>query len=186
MRAWQWVVVVYHGLLMLKAFFSALLCSLVLVGQVHAQEVIVGREKKQEASKQAAPSSEQMPSESPTPALTKPKLRETKSGSTTLTAEQMRMAGALAAERLVIRSSPQPARTGGSDSEPTAAESPTVSAIPKPVKKEPRTGQTSVPRRSSPRTTKPEAMSAIRPTMIESARQEPSATPPAKAQTPAP
>ena len=44
-------------LLMLKAFFSALLCSLVLVGQVHAQEVIVGREKKPEAPKQAAPSS---------------------------------------------------------------------------------------------------------------------------------
>ena len=43
---------------MLKAFFSALICSLVLVGQVHAQEVIVAHEKKPEAPEQAAPSSE--------------------------------------------------------------------------------------------------------------------------------
>jgi hypothetical protein len=171
---------------MLKASFIALICSLVLVGQIHAQEVIVAHEKKPEAPKQAAPSSAETPSESPAPALTKPKLREKKSASTTLTAEQMRMAGALAAERLENRSSPQPARTGGSDSEPSAAELPTVSATAKPLKKEPRTGQTSVPRRASPRTTKPEAMDAIRPTMIESGRQEPSATPPAKAQTPAP
>jgi len=173
-------------LFMLKAFFSPLICSLVLIVQAHAQEVIVARETKPEAPKQAAPSSEQTPSESPTPALTKSKAREKKSGSTTLTAEQMRIAGALAAERLENRSSPQPATTGGSDSEPIAAESPTVSATPKPVKKEPRTGQTSVPRRPSPRTTKPEAIGAIRPTMIESGRQEASATPSAKVQTPAP
>jgi hypothetical protein len=173
-------------LFMLKVFFSALICSLVLIRQVHAQEVIVAHEKKPEAPKQAAPSAEQTPSESPTPALTKPKSREKKSGSTTLTAEQMRMAGALAAERLEDRSSPQPARTGGSDSEPSAAELPTVSATPKSLKKEPRTGQTSVSRRPNPRTTKPEPLGAIRPTMIESGRQEPSATPPAKVQTPAP
>jgi hypothetical protein len=173
-------------LFMLKAFFSALICSLILIGQVLAQEVIVGREKKPAALKQAAPSSEETPSESPVPALTKPKSREKKSGSTTLTAEQMRMAGALAAERLENRSSPQPARTGGSDSEPSAAESPTVSATPKPLKKDSRTGQTSVPRRSNPRSTKPEPLGAIRPTMIESGRQEPSATPPIKAQTPTP
>jgi len=171
---------------MLKIFFSALICSLVFVGQVHAQEVIVAHEKKQEAPKQAAPSSEQTPSESPTPTITKPKSREKKSGSTTLTAEQMRMAGALAAERLENRSSPQPARTDGSDSEPSAPELPTVSATPKPVKKEPRTEQTGVPRGSNPRSTKPEPLVAIRPTMIESGRQEPSATPSVKAQTPAP
>jgi hypothetical protein len=176
---------------MLKAFSSALLCGLVLVGQVQAQEVIVAHEKKAEAPKQAAPSSEQTPSESAAPPVTRPKSREKKSSSTTVTAEQMRMAGALAAERLENRSSPQPARTGGSDSEPTAAESLTVSETPKPVIKEPRTGQTSVPRRPSPLPVKPEAVGAIRPTMIESGRQEPSATPSAKAEargehTPAP
>lgn len=173
-------------LFMLKAFFGALICSLVLVGQIHAQEVIVGHEEKPDAPKQAAPSSEQTPSESPAPARTKSKSPEKKSGSTTLTAEQMRLAGALAAERLENRSSPQPARTGESDSEPSAAELPTVSATPKPLKKEPRTGQTSVPRRPNPRSTKPEPLGAIRPTMIESGRQEPSATPSAKMQTPGP
>jgi hypothetical protein len=171
---------------MLKIFFSALICSLVFVGQVHAQEVIVAHEKKPEAPKQAAPSSEQTPSESPTPTITKPKSREKKSGPTTLTAEQMRMAGALAAERLENRSSPQPARTDGSDSKPSAPELPTVSATSRPVKKEPRTEQTSVPRGSNPRSTKPEPLDAIRPTMIESGRQEPSATPSVKGQTPAP
>ncbi|MGA7274416.1 MAG: hypothetical protein WBX14_06180, partial [Candidatus Udaeobacter sp.] len=171
---------------MLKGLFSALIFSLVLVGQVHAQEVIVGHEKKPEAPKQAAPSSEQMPSESPTPVLTKPKSREKKSGSTKLTAEQMRMAGALAAERLENRNSPQPARTVESESELGAAELPTVYATPKPVKKEPRTGQTSVPHRSSSRTPKPEPIGAVRPTMMESGREEPSATPPEKAETPPP
>ena len=173
-------------LFMLKAFFSALTSSLFLVGQLHAQEVIVGHEKKPEPPKQAVPSSEQTPSESPGPPLTKSKSREKKSGSTSLTSEQMRMAGALAAERLENRSSPQPARTGGSEAEPSAAELPAVSAAPKPLKKEPRTEQTSVPRRSNPRSTKPEPLGAIRPTMIESGRQEPSATPSAKVQSPAP
>jgi hypothetical protein len=173
-------------LFMLKAFSSALICGLVLAVPVHAQQVIVGQEKKTEAPKQAAPSSEQMPSESPIPAPTKSRSREKKSGSTTLTAEQMRTAGALAAERMGNRSSPQPARTGGSDSEPSAAELPTVSGPPKPLKKEPRTEQTSVPRRPNPRSTKPESLGAIRPTMIETGRQEPSATPSAKAQTRAP
>src|SRR4029077_8285863 len=85
---------------MLKAFFSALLCSLVLVGHVRAQEVIVGRETKPEAPKQVAPSPEQTPPESPAPERPKPKSREKKSGSAAPTLEQMRMAGALAAERL--------------------------------------------------------------------------------------
>src|SRR5947207_15673592 len=85
-------------LFMLKIFFSALICSLVFVGQVHAQEVIVAHEKKPEAPKQAAPSSEQTPSESPTPTITKPKSREKKSGSTTLKAEQMQMAAAAHAD----------------------------------------------------------------------------------------
>lgn len=173
-------------LFMLKAFFSALICSLVLVGQADSQEVIVAHEKKPEAPKQAAPSSEQMPSESPTPAQTKSKSREKKSGSTTLTAEQMRMAGALAAERLENRSSPQPARTGGSDSGFMATESPIVSETPRPVKEETRPRQRSASRRPSSPTPKPEPIGAIRPTMMESGRQEPSATPSAKAQTPPP
>ena len=171
-------------LFMLKAYFSALLCSLVLVGHVRSQEVIVGRETKPEAPKQAAPSPEQTPSESPAPERPKPKSREKKSGSAAPTLEQMRMAGALAAERLENRVSPQAARTRGSESEPAATESPAPSETARPIKKETRA-------RPSPRPPKPEAIGAIRPTMIESGREEPSATPSPKAEargerTPAP
>lgn len=171
---------------MLKIFFSVLFCNLVLVGHVRAQEVIVARETKPEAPKQEAPSPEQTPSESPAAERPKPKSREQKSGSSAPTLEQMRMAGALAAERLENRTSPQAARTRGPDSEPaaTATEAATISETPKPIKKEARA-------RPSPRPTKPETIGAIRPTMIESGREEPSATPSAKAEargerTPAP
>ena len=162
-------------LFMLKAFLGALLCSLILVGHVRAQEVIVARETKPEAPKQEAPSPEQTPSESPAPERPKPR-REKKSGSAALTLDQMRKAGALAAERLENRVSPQAARTRAPDSEPAATEAPVFSETPKPIKKETRA-------RPSPRPTKPEGIGAIRPTMMESGREEPSATPSAKAET---
>src|SRR5260370_9265689 len=92
----------------------------------------------------------------------------------------MRMAGALAAERLENRGSPQAARTRESDSEPAVTEAPIVSGTPRPVKEEARAGQGSVSRRSGSRTPKPEPIGAVRPTMMESARQDPTATPPAK------
>lgn len=176
---------------MLKGLSRALLCSVLLVGQIHAQEVIVARETKPEAPKQAAPPSEENSPESAAPAPTKPKSREKRSTSATPTAEQMRMAGALAAERLEKRSLPQAAGRGGSDSEPAATEAPSVSGTAKPTKKETRTGQTSAPRPPTSRTLKPETIGAVRPTMVESGRQEPSATPSAKAEargehTPAP
>src|SRR5437016_12979946 len=83
---------------MRKGLFRVLLYGLVLVGQVHAQEVIVAREKKPEPPKEEAPPpSEQAPSESPALETTKPKSRTKKSTGPTL--EQMRDAGALAAER---------------------------------------------------------------------------------------
>ena len=170
-------------LFMLKAFFGAALCSFILAGQMHAQEVIVAREKKAEAPKQVAPSSEQTPSESPAPARNKPKSREKKSSSALPTAEQMRMAGALAAERLESRGAPQQsARTGESDSKPAATETPVVSATAKPIKKETPTGEASVTRRPNSRTTKLDAVGSVRPTMMESGRQEPSATPSEKAE----
>src|SRR5258707_5944056 len=78
-----------------RALFSVLLCSFILVGRTHAQEVIVARETKPEAPKQAAPSPEQTPSESATPERTKPKSRAKKSISAEPTLEQMRMAGGL-------------------------------------------------------------------------------------------
>lgn len=171
-------------LFMLKGFFSALLCGLVLIGQVRAQEVIVAHETNPEPPKQSAPSPEQTPSESRAPERTKPKTRERRSSSVAPTLEQMRMAGALAAERVENQTSPQPARTRGPDSEPAAAESPINFETPRPVKKEARP-------RPTPRPTKSEPIGAIRPTMMESGRQEPSSTPSEKAEargerTPAP
>jgi hypothetical protein len=167
---------------MLKGLSRALLCSVLLVGEIHAQEVIVGRETKPEAPKQAAAFPEETSSESPPPARTKPKSREKRSTSATPTAEQMRMAGALAAERLENRNPPQAAGRRGSDSEPAATETPTVSGTARPIKKETRAGQTSTPRPPRSRTLKPETIGAVRPTMLESGRQEPSATPSPKAE----
>jgi hypothetical protein len=168
---------------MLKGFFKPLLCSVVLVGQMQAQEVVVPHETKPEAPRQAAPSSEQAPSESPAPARPKPKPREKKSGSTAPTLEQMRAAGALAAEGRNDKSVPQSTRTSASRSETAAAPSPAVSQTPTPVKKETRAVQTSEPRRSSSRNAKLEAIGPVRPTMIESGREQPSATPSARGAT---
>src|SRR5947207_12002076 len=84
-----------------RGFFSVLLCSFILAGQAEAQEVIVARETKPEAPKQAAPPPEQTPSESPTPERTKPKSRGKRSESAETTIEQMRMAGEQADVRLI-------------------------------------------------------------------------------------
>ena len=55
-----------------------LLCSFILVGHARAQEVIVARETKPEAPKQAAPPPEQTPSESATPEPEQPKPKSRK------------------------------------------------------------------------------------------------------------
>jgi hypothetical protein len=170
--------------LMPTGFFVRVLCSIVLVGQVRAQEVIVAREAKPEAPKQAAPPPEQTPSESPSPA--KPKSRGKKSTSTAPTLEQMRMAGALAAERL---NNPTPSQTNKSaqpESEVAPTSTPVVQETPRPAKKETRSEQTSTSRRPSSRSTKPEPIGAVRPTFMESGREQPTASPSTKAQTPAP
>jgi len=65
-----------------KQFFIALLCGLSVAGQMRAQEVVVAREEKPSASEQVDTQA-----------------RKKKSASTALTVEEMRMAGALAAER---------------------------------------------------------------------------------------
>src|SRR5260370_30559865 len=84
---------------MLKQFFIAVLCGLSVAGQMRAQEVVVAREEKPSASEQAAPVSERTDSESVTATRMDTQARKKKSASTVLTVEQMRMAGALAAER---------------------------------------------------------------------------------------
>src|SRR5436309_3265851 len=169
---------------MLKSSFKPLLCSVFLVGQtIHAQEVVVPHETEPETSEQAAPSSEseQTSSESATPARNKPKPREKKSAAPTL--EQMRAAGALAAAGRSDRSVSQPTSTGAPHSE-TAAPSPVVSQTPRPVKRETQIQPKSASLPSTPRSTKLEPVGPVRPTMIESGREQPSATPSAKAAAP--
>jgi len=168
-----------------RAFFMVLLYTFILVGHTHAQEVIVARETKPEAPKQAAPPPEQTPSESATPQQTKPKSRK-KSTSAEPTLEQMRMAGALAAERLNNPSPSQARRSGQSDSEAAPTPSLAVPETPRPAKKETRSEETSSSRRPSSRTAKPDASGAVRPTFMESGREQPSTTPLPKGQTPAP
>jgi len=160
-----------------RGFFSVLLCSFILVGQTHAQEVIVARETKPEAPKQAVPSSEQSPSESLAPEPAKPKSRQEKSGSAVPTLEQMRMAGARAAEGLENQPLPQSTR------EIAPAPVPTVAETPRPVKRESPVEQRRTSPLFKPRSNKLEGIGPIRPTMIESGREEPSATPSPKAQT---
>jgi hypothetical protein len=165
-----------------RGFFIVLLCSFILVCQTHAQEVIVARETKPEAPKQAPPPPAETPSESPTPA--KPKSRGKRSTSAEPTLEQMRMAGALAAERLNNPSPSQTRRSGQPEVTPTP--NPAAPETPRPLKKETRSEQTSTARRPSSRTAKPEASSAVRPTLMESGREQPSASPSPKGQTPVP
>jgi len=171
---------------MRRALFSVLLCSLILVGWTHAQEVIVARETKREAPKQATPSPEQTPSESATPEGTKPKSRHKKPTSAEPTLEQMRMAGALAAERLNNPSPSQTRRPGQSESEIAPMPSPIVSETARPTKRETRPEQKRVSRPPGPRSVKPEATGAVRPTFMESGREQPSASPSPKEQTPVP
>jgi cytoskeletal protein RodZ len=167
-----------------RGFFSVLLCSFIFLGQAHAQEVIVARETKPEAPKQAAPPAEQTPSESPTAAKSKSRGKRSTSAEPTL--EQMRMAGALAAERLNSPSPSQTRRSGQSDSEAAPTPSPAVPETPRPARKETTSGQTSTARRPSSRTAKPDATGAVRPTFMESGREQPSASPSPKEQTPVP
>ena len=184
---------------MLNGLFRVVLCSLVIAGAIHAQEVIVAREKKPETAAQptpppeqiqpesatATPPPEQIQSESPTPPPpppTKRKAREKKSNSTTPTLEQMRKAGALAAERLESPSPPPAATTSASDEQRSVAEAPRITATPRPAKKESRAEEsraeeTRPSRHSSSTGAQPETIGPIRPSMMDSGREEPSATP---------
>jgi hypothetical protein len=163
---------------MLRGFFRPLLCSLALVGQMDAQEVVVPRETQKEASTEAAPASEseQTPSESPTPApRTKRKPREKKSVTPTL--EQMRASGALAAEGRNDRSVAEPNKTGKSHQETTPTLRPVVMPTTTPEKREAHIPQKNASRPSAQRGAKLESIGPVRPTMMESGREPSSATP---------
>jgi hypothetical protein len=169
-------------------FFMVLLCGFILVGQTHAQEVIVAREAKPEPPKQAAPPPEQTPAESATPEPEQPKRKSRSKRSTSAepTLEEMRNAGAIAAERLSNPSPSQTRKSGRSDSEAAPTPGPTVPETPRPARKETRSEPTSTSHRPTTQTTKPVPSGAVRPTLMESGRSEPSTTPLPKDQTPAP
>src|SRR3954467_5426969 len=111
---------------MLKRFLLAILFSVVLIGKIHAQEVIVAREKKSERSTHTPQPSEQLPSESTTPTPHKSKPPEKKSAPPILTLEEMRAAGARAAEGPKDRSVSQSTKTRESEVETAAMPNPAV------------------------------------------------------------
>ena len=162
---------------MLKRFLRAAFCGVILVGKIHAQEVIVAREKKPGVPKRTPQSSEQLPSDSPTPAPHKSKSREKKSAPPTLTLEEMRAAGTRAAGGANDESGSQSTKTRGSDVERAPMPNPTVAKTPRPVKRETPVEQRSSSRPSKTPATNIEGIGPIRPTMIESGREPPSPSP---------
>ena len=162
---------------MLKRFFRAALCSVILIGKIHAQEVIVAREKKSELPAQTPQAAEQLTLESPTPAPGKPKSREKKSAPATLTLEEMRAAGARAAEGANERSVSQSTKTREPDAESVPLPNPTIAETPRPLKRETPVEQKSSSGPSRSGSTNIDGMGPIRPTMMESGREEPSPSP---------
>jgi hypothetical protein len=176
-----------------NGLFRFALCSLLIAGEIHAQEVIVAREKKPETAAQSTPPPEQIQSESPAatppaeqtqlesptplPSPAKRKSHEKKSSSTALTLEQMRKAGAEAAERLESPNPPPAAKTSAPEEPRAVAEPPIITATPRPQRREARAEETRPSHRSSAAGPKPETVGPIRPTMMENGREEPSATP---------
>jgi hypothetical protein len=161
---------------MLKQFLGALVCSVVFIGKLHAQEVIVAREKKSDVPKPTIPPSEETSSETPTPAPHK-KARERKSVPAKLTLEEMRAAGGRAARGSNEPSVPQSTKTHEPDVESVSAPNPTVIETPRPVKKETQVDHKSSTSPSKSRSTNLEGMGPIRPTMMESGREAPSPSP---------
>jgi hypothetical protein len=164
--------------IMLKRFFRTLLCSVILIGKIHAQEVIVAREKKPERPTQTPQPAEQPTLESPTPVPRKLKSPEKKSAPATLTLEEMRAAGARAAGGANDRSVSQSTKTREPDVESAPMPNPTVAETPRPGKRETPVEQRNSSRSSKSRGTNIEGMGPIRPTMMESGREAPSPSPP--------
>ena len=162
---------------MLKRFFRTTLCSVILIGKIHAQEVIVAREKKTELPTHTPQPSEQLASESATPAPRKSKSREKKSAPARLTLEEMRAAGARAAEGPNDRSVPQSTKTREPDVETAPMPNPTVAETHRPVKRETPIEQKRSSRPSTSRGANIEGLGPIRPTMMESGREAPSPSP---------
>ena len=163
---------------MLKRILWPVLCGIVFVGKVHAQEVIVPREKKPEVPTPTVQPSERISSETPTPAPRKSRSHVKKSAPAKLTLEEMRAAGGRAAEGLNDRSVSQSKKTHEADTATIPSPSPVVAETPRPVKRETPMEQRRPSPPSKPASTDPEGLGPIRPTMMESGREAPSPSPP--------
>jgi hypothetical protein len=157
---------------MSREFLTALLCGFAITGQICAQEVIVAREAK--PNPRVTPVSEGTDSESETAT----EVRAKKSAPHALTVEQMRMAGALAAERQKNQTSAEPT----SSVPGTSLQAAKSGALAAEQKKETRAEKTNASRVSTSQTTKSEAVAPVRPTMIDTEKQESPAAQPAKAE----
>ena len=162
---------------MLKRFFRAVLCSVILIGEIHAQEVIVAREKKSELPKNTPEPSEQLASEAPRPTPRKSKSSEKKSAPSKLTLEEMRAAGARAAGGSNDRSVSQPTKAREAKVESAPAPNPTVAETAGPVKRQIPVEQRPSSGPTKPRSTTLEGIGPVRPTMMESGREPPSPSP---------
>ncbi len=169
---------------MLRRFFPLLLCSVIIIGKLHAQEVIVAREKKPEplrqppeAPKQTVQPSEELPFETPAAKPRKSKSREKKSTPGALTLEEMRAAGARAAGGSNDQSVSKPTKAREADVESAPALNPTVAETARPVKRQIPVEQRSSSGQTKPRSTTLEGIGPVRPTMMESGREPPSPSP---------
>lgn len=165
------------GGITLKRFFRVILCSVVLLGEMHAQEVIVAHEKKSELPRRTPQPSEQLASESATPAPRKSKSHEKKSAPARLTLEEMRAAGARAAEGPNDRSVLQSTKTREPAVESAPMPNPTVAETHRPVKRETPVEQKRSSHPSTSRGANIEGLGPVRPTMMESGREAPSPSP---------
>ncbi len=163
---------------MLKGLFTALLCGFAIAGQIRAQEVVVAREAKPNLTGQGEPVTEGTGSESEAATGMKSQVREKKSASTAPTLEQMRMAGAIAAEQ----QKQQPPAEQTDSVEGSSLQGVETATLAERQKTETRVEQASTHGSSTARTTKSEALSPgpVRAMMPESKRQEPTASSPAK------
>jgi len=161
----------------LKRFFGGLLCCLIMVAKIHAQEVIVAREKKPERAAETPAPAEQSAPESPTPSPQKSKSREKKSAPAALTLEEMRAAGARAAGGTNEQFGSQSNKTREPDVQSAPVPNPTFAETPRPAKRETPAEQRSSPHPSRSRGTSIEGLGPIRPTLLESGREAPSPSP---------
>jgi hypothetical protein len=160
--------------------FTALLCSLAIMGQMRAQEVMVARETKPSVPEPTTPASELTGSESESSTAKRAPNRKKKSAETLPTVEQMRTAGALAAERLKNQGRAEKTKVSPAPKPEVAREQPVPGES---LRKEKPVEQSSGRHESKSGTKKREAVGPIgpvRPTMMESGRQETDTSHPAK------